>query len=102
MQRSLTGPKITPRDIARWQKAQEQLLGGRPGQALATYRTLAGRYSEIPELWFELGNAASGELDFAQANQAYQRALKLAPGNASLLGVIGHQYLGLRRLDQAR
>ena len=53
-------------------------------------------------MWFELGNAASGELDFALANQAYHRALELAPDNASLLGMIGQQYLGLRQLDEAR
>jgi len=92
----------TPRDSARWQKAQEQLLGGRSGLALAGYRDLVVRYPGIPELWFELGNAASGELDFAQADRAYQRALALAPRNASLLGSIGHQYLGLRQLDAAR
>ncbi len=91
-----------PRDLARWQKAQEQLLGGRPGPALAGYRQLAAKYPAIPQLWFELGNAAAGELDFKQANQAYQRAMALAPANASLLGMIGNQYLGLRQLDEAR
>ena len=92
----------TPRDLARWQKAQEQLLGGRPGPALAGYRDLLRRYPTIAELWFELGNAASGELDFAQANAAYRRARELAPHNASLLSSIGGQYQGLRQLDDAR
>ena len=71
MEGTLTQLQRTPRDMARWQKAQEQLLGGRPGPALASYRELAGRYPGIPELWFELGNAASGELDFAQAIQKF-------------------------------
>jgi len=102
MQPTSTKSRPSPRDIARWQKAQEQLLGGRPGPALAGYRQLASRYPAIPELWFELGNAAAGELDFKQANQAYQRALTLAPQNAALLGMIGNQYLGLRQLDEAR
>ncbi len=92
----------SPRDLARWQKAQEQLLSGRLGPALAGYRQLVARYATIPELWFELGNAAAGELDFKQANLAYRRALELAPQNAALLGMIGHQYLGLRQLDEAR
>ncbi len=99
---SLTQMKISPKDLNRWQNAQQQLLGGQYGPALAGYRVLVRRYPAIPELWFELGNAAAGELDFPQANQAYERALKLAPGNASLLCTIGHQYLGLRQLDQAR
>lgn len=92
----------SPRDQVRWQKAQEQLLGGRSGPALAAYRDLARRFPGIPELWFELGNAASAELDFPQAGAAYRRAQELAPNNPSLLGSIGHQYLGLRQLDHAR
>ncbi len=94
--------QTTPRDLARWQKAQEQLLGGRFGPALASYRALVRSYPSIAELWFELGSAASGELDFAQANLAYQRARKLATNNAALLSTIGGQYQGLRQLDDAR
>ncbi|MCX6923714.1 MAG: sulfotransferase [Verrucomicrobia bacterium] len=92
----------TPRDIARWQKAQQKLLGGKHGPALAAYRDLAKRYPAVPELWFELGNAASGELDFAQANLAYRRALELAPRKVAMLCMIGQQYQGLRQLDDAR
>ena len=92
----------SPRDVALWQKAQEQLLGGRFGPALAAYRALASRYPQEPELWFELGNAAAGELDFAAANLAYRRALELAPNNASLLAMVGQQYQGLRQLDEAK
>lgn len=92
----------SPRDQKRWQQAQEQLLGGRFGPALATYRDLARHFPSIPELWFELGNAATGDLDFAQATAAYRHALELAPNNAALLGMVGHQYLGLRQLDNAR
>jgi len=92
----------TPRDVARWQKAQQKLLSGQHGPALAAYRELVRRYPVVPELWFELGNAASGELDFALANQAYRRALELAPRKVSLLCMIGQQYQGLRQLDDAR
>ena len=92
----------TPRDVARWQKAQQQLLGGQHGPALAAYRELARRYPAVPELWFELGNAAAGELDFALAYQAYRRVLELAPNNANLLVMVGRQYQGLRQLDDAR
>lgn len=102
MHGTLNPPRLSPQDAARWQKAQEQLLAGRSGPALAGYRQLAARHPNLPLLWFELGNAASAELDFKQADAAYQRALQLAPQDASLLGMIGHQYLGLRQLDQAR
>ena len=94
--------KISPRDLQRWQKAQEQLLAGRYTVALASYRALVNRFPTVPVLWFELGNAASGELDFPQANHAYQRALHLAPQDSALLSSIGQQYQGLRQLDDAR
>jgi tetratricopeptide (TPR) repeat protein len=92
----------TPRDIARWQNAQQQLLSGQYTAALAAYRELARRYPAVPELWLELGNAAAGQLDFALANQAFRRVLELAPNNANLLVMLGRQYQGLRQLDDAR
>ena len=94
--------QLSRRDVTRWQIAREQLLGRRFRDALAAYRALVNRFPSVPELWFELGNAASGELDFAQANIAYRRALDLAPDNAVLLSLIGQQYQGLRQLPDAR
>ena len=89
-------------DAVHWQKAQENLLRGRFRDALIGYQTLVKRFPSAPELWFELGNAAAGDLDFTLANQSYQHALKLAPRNARLLLMVGQQYQGLRQLDQAR
>jgi len=90
------------RDVSRWQKAQEQLLAGGHNAALTAYRDLVRRYPGVAELWFELGNAATGQLDFTQAHQAYLRARELAGPNAGLLSMIGMQYQGLRQLDAAR
>jgi len=92
----------TPRDLARWQKAREQLLAGRFGPALSSYHDLARRYPAVAELWFELGNAAAGDLDFALADRAYRRVRELAPRNSALLSMTGLQYQGLRQLDDAR
>lgn len=91
-----------PRDLARWQQARRHLLSGEGGLALPIYRELVGRYPAAAELWFELGNAAAGALDFSLAHQAYTRSMELAPGNAPLHVSIGQQYQGLRRLDEAR
>jgi tetratricopeptide (TPR) repeat protein len=102
MENDLARLQRSPRDIARWRKAQEHLLCGRHAPALKLYRELAPRYSKVAELWFELGNAAAGELDFALANEAYDRVMQLSPGNASLLVMVGQQYQGLRQLDDAR
>ena len=102
MNADLAKLRRSPREVARWQKAQENLLGGRHTAAIRGYRELARSYPGIPELWFELGNAAVGELDFATANQAYLRARELARDNPSLLSLIGQQYQTLRQLDDAR
>ncbi len=102
MQGQLKPFQIPARDLARWQKAQEQLLSGRHGPALVAYRDLVRRFPAVAELWFELGNAAGGELNFTLANQAYQQAIKLAPKKPSLLILIAQQYQSLRQLDDAR
>jgi tetratricopeptide (TPR) repeat protein len=92
----------SPRDAGRWQKAQQQLLNGRQSQALPSYRDLARRFPGVVQLWFELGIAATNDLDFALADQAFQRAEQLAPGDASLLVLLGQQYHRLRRAERAR
>lgn len=92
----------SPRDVALWDKAQKYLLGGQRRLALDSYQKLTGRFPAVPELWYELGNAAMAELDFGLANQAYRRAIDLAPNNADLLGMLGRQYQGLRQLEDAR
>jgi tetratricopeptide (TPR) repeat protein len=48
------------------------------------------------------GNAASGARDFDLADRAWAKARELAPQNAELIGLIGHQYQALRQPEQAR
>src|SRR5580700_2096226 len=92
----------SPRDIERWQKAQQQLLAGRAAAVLPVYRDLTQRFPGILNLWFELGTAAAGDLDFALACQAFERAETLAAANPGVLIMIGQQYHRLRRTDRAR
>lgn len=91
-----------PRDIERWQKARQQLMGGRAAAVLPVYRDLTQRYPGILNLWFELGTAAAGDLDFALACLAFERAQALASTNPSVLVMIGQQYHRLRQIDRAR
>src|ERR1700722_17634512 len=91
-----------PRETARWQKAQNQLMSGRYGHALAAYRGLVTSYPGVGQLWFELGIAATGELDFEAAHEAFQRTVSLAEDDVSLLVLVGQQYQRLRQLDLAR
>jgi len=92
----------SPRHIAQWQKAQQQLLHGRAEPALAAYRELVKQFPGVPGLWFELGMAAAKELDFDLADRAFQRTAELAPNDASMLVLLGQQYHQLRQLDKAR
>ncbi len=92
----------SPRDIERWQKAQQQLLAGRAAAALPAFRDLTARFPGILNLWFELGMAAAGDLDFTLACQAFERAEALASGNPSVLIMIGQQYHRLRQSARAR
>ena len=90
------------RDLARWQKAQQELLTGRASLALGLYVDLAQKFPSVPALWFELGLAAAKELDFDRADGAFSRAAELGASNVSLLVLLGQQYHQLRRLDKAR
>jgi tetratricopeptide (TPR) repeat protein len=92
----------SPRDLARWQRAQRQLLAGQAAAALPDYRDLTQRFPGVLNLWFELGSAAAGDLDFATASQAFARAEALASANPPVLVMIGQQYHRLRQIDRAR
>jgi tetratricopeptide (TPR) repeat protein len=92
----------SPRHVARWQKAQQDLLGGRAELALDAYRELLKKFPGTAQLWFEMSFAAAKQLNFVLADQACQRAAELAPADVSLLVLIGQQYHQLRRLDKAR
>lgn len=91
-----------PHAVARWQKAQQELLGGRHGRAVAGYRDLVRHFPGVVQLWFELGMAAAGQLDFRMAEEAFRRAEELAMNDAASLVLIGQQYHRLRRVDRAR
>lgn len=102
MSRDLQILQGSPRDAARWQKAQQQLMGRRYASALSGYRDLVRKFSGVAQLWFELGMAAIGELEFEPADQAFRRAMELSAKDAPMLLLLAQQYQRLRRLDQAR
>lgn len=90
------------RQIARWQKAQQHLVTGRPDHAAAIYQELLKEFPDTARMWYELGFAAGKQLNFTLADEACQRAVALAPRNVPLLILVGQQYHWLRRLDRAR
>jgi tetratricopeptide (TPR) repeat protein len=86
--------------MSSWQNALQCMNNGQHATALASLHNLVQQFPGVPQLWAELGIAAAGDLEFALADQAFQRAVELAPADASLLCAIGAQYYHLRRLDQ--
>lgn len=91
-----------PREVARWQKAQQQLMSGRYASALSAYHDLLKQYPGVAQLWFECGMAEGRSLDFAAADAALERAAEAGAGNAGLLALIGQEFFRLRRFDKAR
>ena len=82
-------------------KARQLLLAK---NFLAAFREYEQVVKELPAeavLWFEYGNAASGNRQGKLAETAWNRAMDLAPRNAELIGLIGHQYQAQRKPELA-
>ena len=93
---------MTPADIQhKLEEARQFLLAHEFGRALAHYQKLTRACPAEPVIWAEYGNAASGAGQVDVADQAWQKALVLAPRNAELIGMIGHQYQGTRQTEKA-
>jgi len=69
--------------------------------ALPRYHRLIHDRPRDAVTWAEYGNAASGAGQVELADQCWQKSLELAAGNAELIGMIGHQYQGVRNPEQA-
>ncbi len=91
-----------PREVARWQKAQQHLMGGRYASALSAYHDLLKQFPGVAQLWFESGMAEGRDLNFAQAEAALERASELGSKDVGLLVLVGQEYFRLRRFDRAR
>jgi tetratricopeptide (TPR) repeat protein len=91
-----------PREVARWQKAQQHLMGGRYTSALSAYRDLLKQFPGVAQLWFECGMAEGRDLNFDRADEALQHAAEAGAKDVSLLVLIGQEYFRLRRFDRAR
>lgn len=91
-----------PREIARWQKAQQQLVAGRYAPALSGYHDLLRQFPGVAQLWFESAMAEGRDLNFRQAEAALERAAEAGAKDVNLLVLIGQEYFRLRRFDRAR
>jgi len=62
MLKDLEASPGSARHIARWQKAQQHLVNGRPDQALEIYQELLKQFPDTARLWYELAFAAGKQL----------------------------------------
>jgi Flp pilus assembly protein TadD len=83
-------------------RAREFLLSGDFGRALPVFERLARQSPGAAVIWYEYGNAAFQSHRMDLADRAWSKAVELAPGNAELLGMVGHQFEALRRPEKAR
>jgi tetratricopeptide (TPR) repeat protein len=94
---------MTPADFQKKHDAARQLLlANNFAQALPRYEQLTRQYPGAAVVWAEYGNAASRLHDIKLADRAWQRALELAPANAEVISMIGHQYQAVRLPEKAR
>src|SRR6266446_4151676 len=94
---------MTPVDFEKkHNEARQFLLSNEFAQALPRYEKLTKQYPRTAVIWAEYGNAASRLREVKLADRAWQRALELAPGNAEVVSMIGHQYQAVRLPERAR
>lgn len=83
-------------------QAREFLLANDFVRALPHYEKLTRQCPNEAAIWVEYGNAASGAGQTDLADRSWRKALALAPRNAELVGMIGHQYQGMRKPEKAQ
>ncbi len=82
-------------------EARELLQAQKFAQALPRYDQLTRWCPSSAVVWAEYGNVAARLRETVLADRAWQKALELAPQNAELAGMIGHQYQALRLTEKA-
>ncbi|MCX6924225.1 MAG: hypothetical protein NT154_13585 [Verrucomicrobia bacterium] len=93
---------MTPSDFQhKHADARSFLLSHEFARALPLYERLTRLHPMEAALWAEYGNSASGIGQIELADQCWEKALGLASGNADLIGMIGHQYQGVRKPEKA-
>jgi len=83
-------------------EARELLLSNDFARALPLYEKLTRQCPGAAAIWTEYGNAACRLRKIDLADRAWHQALKLAPNDAELIALIGHQYQGSRQPKKAR
>jgi tetratricopeptide (TPR) repeat protein len=83
-------------------RAREFLLSGDFARAMPLFDKLVRQNPGAAVLWYEYGNSAFKSRRMDVADRAWSKAAELAPQNAELIAMLGHQYEAMRRPDKAR
>ncbi len=87
--------------LARLNLAIALLYAGRPGDAVVEAREASGSLAELPQAHYVLGLAARADDKPADAVAAFERVLRLDPGDAATKVQLGQIHLQGRRYDEA-
>jgi Flp pilus assembly protein TadD len=83
-------------------RAREFLVSGDYARAFSAFEKLARLSPGSALIWYEYGNAAFKTRRMDLADRSWSKAAELAGRDAELIGMIGHQFEGLRRPEKAR
>jgi Tfp pilus assembly protein PilF len=83
-------------------RAREFLACGEFARALPAFEKLVRQSPGAAVIWYEYGNAAFKTRHIDLADRAWSKAVELAPRDAELIGMVGHQFEALRRPEKAR
>jgi Tfp pilus assembly protein PilF len=83
-------------------RARELLLSGDFARAVPLFERLVRQNPGAAVIWYEYGNAAFQCRRMDLADRTWSKAVELAPHNAELISMVGHQFEALRRPEKAR
>jgi len=93
--------KRGPENADRWEKALKASERQEHAEAIGHLNRIVASDPEDYSAWTELGSVHHNRGDFAEAEKAYERALKLSPSFARALLNYGKLRMAERRYDQA-
>jgi tetratricopeptide (TPR) repeat protein len=87
--------------LAQFEKAAELSKGGKLDEAIAVYREVEARHSDMPEVHYNLGALYARQEKWPEAEGAFRKAVDLAPDNAQYQVLLADVQARMGRTDEA-